>query len=109
MKRVCESLDSAQGNIKSGKLNLLPKLPRVTSDHSKNNYFWMKRVWIVIGLVSLFAVIYHAAPFIGLPDNLIIGMFILSPFLLVYMTYVILRYGKPSAYTFDERWYEDKG
>lgn len=69
----------------------------------------MTKMWIVIGLVSLFAVIYHAAPFIGLPDRVIIGMFILSPFLVVYMAYVILKYGKPSSHTFDERWYEDRG
>ncbi|MBW7914575.1 MAG: hypothetical protein H3C54_12970 [Taibaiella sp.] len=69
----------------------------------------MTKMWIVVSLVTLFAVVYHAAPFIGLPDNLIIGMFILSPFLVVYMAYVILKYGKPSAHTFDERWYEDRG
>ena len=69
----------------------------------------MKRVWIVVSLVTLFAVIYHAAPFIGLPDKLIIAMFVLSHFLVVYMAYVILKYGKPSAYTFDKRWYEDRG
>ncbi len=68
----------------------------------------MQKMWVVIGLVSLFAVVYHAAPFIGLPDGVIIGMFILSPFLVVYMAYVILKYGKPSTYTFDERWYEDR-
>lgn len=39
----------------------------------------------------------------GSPDNLVIDMFILSPFLVVYMAYVILRYGKPSSYIFDER------
>ena len=69
----------------------------------------MTKMWIVVSFVSLFAVVYHAAPFIGLPVGVIIGMFILSPFLVVYMAYVILRYGKPSAYTFDERWYDDRG
>jgi len=34
-------------------------------------------------------------------------MFFLSPFLVLYMGYVILKYGKPSGSTFDERFYDD--
>jgi hypothetical protein len=34
-------------------------------------------------------------------------MFILSPFVVIYMAYVILKYGKPSKHTFEERFYED--
>lgn len=68
----------------------------------------MKKMWVVITLVTLFAVFYHMSPFIGVSDNAIIVMFILSPFLVLYMAYVILKYGKPSRYTFDERLYEDR-
>lgn len=67
----------------------------------------MKKVRIVITLVTLFAVLYNISPFIGVPGNAIIAMFILSPFLVIYMAYIILKYGKPSGHTFDERFYED--
>ena len=67
----------------------------------------MKRVRIVIVLVSLFAVIYHASPFLAFTEGLIISMFLVSPFLVIYMAYTILKYGKPSAYTFDEKFYDD--
>lgn len=84
MKRVDRSPDFAHRNMK------------------------VKKVPVVITLVTLFAVVYHMSPFIGVPDNAIIIMFILSPFLVLYMAYVILKYGTPSKYTFDDRFYEDK-
>lgn len=70
--------------------------------------FRIRKVPVVITLVPLFAVLYHMSPFIGVPDMAIIIMFILSPFLVLFMAYVILKYGKPSKYAFDERFYEDK-
>lgn len=69
---------------------------------------YTKKVPVVITLVTMFAVFYHMSPFTGIPDRAIIIMFILSPFLVLYMAYVILKYGTPSKYTFDERFYEDK-
>lgn len=67
----------------------------------------MKKVSIVITLVTLFAVFYQLSPYAGIPDKCIMGMFIASRFLVLYMAYVILKYGKPSGYTFDERFYDD--
>ncbi len=67
----------------------------------------MKRVPVVITLVTLFAAIYHLGPYMGLPDTAIFTMFLISPFLVLYMAYVILKHGKPSGHTFDERYYED--
>lgn len=43
----------------------------------------------------------------GIPDEFIIAMFILSPIVVIYMAYVILKYGKPSDHTFEERFYDD--
>jgi len=40
-------------------------------------------------------------------DNIIIGMFLLSPFMVISMVYVILKFGEPSKHTFDERFYDD--
>ena len=39
--------------------------------------------------------------------NMLLLMFILSPFMVIAMLYVILKYGKPSRYTFDEIFYDD--
>lgn len=43
----------------------------------------------------------------GVPDEAIIAMFILAPFIVIYMVFVVLKYGKPSKFTFEERFYED--
>jgi hypothetical protein len=67
----------------------------------------MKRPAIVITLATLYLLFFKASPYIGLPDEAIIAMFILAPFILIYMAYVILKYGKPSGHTFEERFYDD--
>ena len=67
----------------------------------------MKKVAAVILFVTLFAIFYILAPFIGVSEKLVFGMLLISPFFVVYMAYVILKHGKPSAYTFDDRYYED--
>jgi hypothetical protein len=67
----------------------------------------MKKVKIVVLLVTLFVVVYHASPFVGVPQSVTVFMFILSPSLTIYMAYTILKYGKPSGKTFDETFYED--
>jgi hypothetical protein len=68
----------------------------------------MKKVWIVIFLVTLFAVFYNISPFIGVPDKAIIAMFFISPAAVLFMVYVILKYGEPSGATFDEKFYDDR-
>ena len=67
----------------------------------------MKDLKHVIGLASLFVVVYHSAPFIGIPAEVIALMFVLSPFVVLWMVYSILKHGKPSGHTFDERFYDD--
>lgn len=57
----------------------------------------MKDLKHVIGLVSLFVVVYHSAPFIGIPAEVIALMFVLSPFVVLWMVYSILKHGKPSG------------
>jgi hypothetical protein len=34
-------------------------------------------------------------------------LFIFSPFIVLWMVFSILKYGEPSKYTFDERFYDD--
>ena len=67
----------------------------------------MKKTVIVIILATLYVLLFHSSPLIGIPDEFIIAMFILSPIVVIYMAYVILKYGKPSGHTFEERFYED--
>ncbi|GAO44171.1 hypothetical protein [Flavihumibacter petaseus] len=67
----------------------------------------MKKVAITTTLVTLYLVFFQLTPFIGFSPAAISWMFIASPFLIIGMVYVILKYGKPSRYTFDERFYDD--
>jgi hypothetical protein len=67
----------------------------------------MKKPAIVITLATLYVLLFHSSPLIGIPDEFIIAMFILSPVVVIYMVYVILKYGKPSGHTFEERFYDD--
>ena len=67
----------------------------------------MKKTVIVITLATLYVLLFHSSPLMGIPDEFIIAMFILSPIVVIYMAYVILKYGKPSGHTFEERFYED--
>jgi len=67
----------------------------------------MKKVWIAITLATLYLFFYILAPYIGIPDEVIIVLLILSPFVIISMVYIILKYGKPSKYSFDERFYDD--
>lgn len=67
----------------------------------------MKKPAIVITLATLYLIIFQLSPYIGASDEAIIAMFILSPFIVIYMAYVILKYGKPSGNTFEERFYDD--
>jgi len=67
----------------------------------------MKKPAVVITFATLFVILFNASPYLGIPDEVIIAMFILSPVVVIYMVYVILKYGKPSQHTFEERFYDD--
>ena len=67
----------------------------------------MKKPAVIIALATLYLIIFQLSPYIGASEEAIIAMFILSPFIVIYMAYVILKYGKPSGHTFEERFYDD--
>jgi len=69
----------------------------------------MKRPAVIIFLATLYLLFFHASPILDVPNWAIIALFILSPIVVIYMVYVILKYGKPSKYTFEERFNEDHG
>ncbi len=67
----------------------------------------MKNPGFVIALVTAYLVFFVASPYLGVPGNIIIFMFAFSPVMVLYMVYVVLRYGKASGNTFEERFYDD--
>lgn len=67
----------------------------------------MKNLPVVITIVTLYAVFFQLAPFTGLSDGIIFGLFAFSPFPVIYLAYIMLKFGKPSAHTFDEKFYDD--
>jgi hypothetical protein len=67
----------------------------------------MKHTGIVIMTATIYAIIFNASPFIGIPEEITFTMFVFSPFVLIYLAYVVLKHGKPSGNTFEERWYDD--
>ena len=67
----------------------------------------MKKPGIVILAVTLYAIIYNASPLMGFTQGIILFMFALSPFLVIYMAYVVLKHGKPPGHTFEEKFYDD--
>ena len=67
----------------------------------------MKRSVLVITLATLYVLLFRSSPLMGIPDEFIIAMFILSPIVLIYRVYVVLKYRNPSGHAFEERFYED--
>lgn len=67
----------------------------------------MKRPAVIIFLATLYLLFFHASPILDIPNWVIIALFILSPLVVISLAYVILKYGKPSKHTFEERFYED--
>ena len=67
----------------------------------------MARIKIPVIGVTLFMVIYNLLPFFGVHSNLIIALFIVSPFAVIWMVYAVLKNGTPSQKTWDEHFYED--
>lgn len=68
----------------------------------------MKKLPIVIGAATANAAFYQISPFVGVPVGLVVVMFLLMHFIVLYMAYVILKYGTPSSSTFEEKFYEDR-
>lgn len=64
------------------------------------------KVATIITVVILFAIFYQVAPSLGVGYKYMVAMFFAAPLLLLYMVYAILKYGKASGHTFDERYYD---
>jgi len=67
----------------------------------------MKKEHIAVSFVTLYLLLFQSAPYIGIPGDIIFIMFFLSPFLVIGMVYIVLKYGEPSKNTFEEKFYDD--
>ena len=61
----------------------------------------MRNVTAVVSFVTLCALLYQSAILM----SLILSLFALSPFLVIYMVYVVLKYGSPVPDTFEDKFY----
>jgi len=67
----------------------------------------MKHIETPVILATGYMIIYNLLPFWGYSDDLIIALFIFSPFVLVWLAITILKKGEPSNKEWDEFFYED--
>jgi hypothetical protein len=67
----------------------------------------MKKVNLAIITSTVYLAFFQAAIFLGLNDSVIFGLLLVSPVIIFSLVYVILKHGKPSPYTFEERFYDD--
>jgi hypothetical protein len=71
----------------------------------------LKNPGFIVGFVSLYLVVYTVMFQAGGDINILMTMFILSPFLVIWMVYVVLKYGKYKGRELkeDEEWgYSDR-
>jgi ABC-type Na+ efflux pump permease subunit len=67
----------------------------------------MKGIRFPVLFVTIFLFVYVAFAYFSL-DAIVMTMFSISPFLVIWMVYRVLKYGKPSGRTFSEHFYDDE-
>jgi hypothetical protein len=67
----------------------------------------MKKPKIAIAIATVYLLIFQVVLHTDVSLTIIFGMLSVSPFFILYMVYAVLKYGKPSQYTFEERFYDD--
>lgn len=67
----------------------------------------MRSPMLSICIVTVYLLVYAAMATFGDSYDLAMLMFIFSPFLVIWMVYNVLKYGKHSGKTFNEYFYED--
>lgn len=68
----------------------------------------MKNIRLPVCLVTICLILYTALHSSGAPLSVLMPMFVLSPFLVIWMVYRVLKDGEPSGKTFDEAFYDDQ-
>ncbi len=67
---------------------------------------FMKGIWFPVIFVTAFLAVYVVLSYFSFA-GIVSTMFVISPFLIVWMVYRVLKYGKPSGRTFSEYFYDD--
>ncbi|MEO8413239.1 MAG: hypothetical protein ABI472_06250 [Ginsengibacter sp.] len=67
----------------------------------------MKKPYVAIAGVTIYLIIFQLLIQTGADIRLIFVMWSVSPVMILYMVFVILKYGEPSKYDFGERFYDD--
>jgi hypothetical protein len=68
---------------------------------------FMKGLWLPISFVTIFLVVYTILAYTSGYGSAVMLMFVLSPFLVIWMVYRVLRDGKPSGRAFNDYFYDD--
>ncbi|HSI77301.1 MAG TPA: hypothetical protein VK957_15485 [Lunatimonas sp.] len=68
----------------------------------------MKNYLFPVFATTGFLIIYLTVLFINLNTGLILFLFSISPIAMIWMVYSVLTADADSAYTFEDRWYEDQ-
>ncbi|HLO81651.1 MAG TPA: hypothetical protein VK166_11860 [Chitinophagaceae bacterium] len=66
----------------------------------------MKGIWFPVMFVTAFLTVYVVLSFLSF-DRIVATMFFISPFLVIWMVYRVLKDGKPSGRNFSEYFYDD--
>jgi len=67
----------------------------------------MKKELLAIIAGTLYLIMFHLSPYMGISYVMINIIFMCSPLVIISMVYVVLKYGKPSKHTFEDRFYDD--
>ncbi len=60
-----------------------------------------------IAIVTIYFIVFQLLVQLNLDVSVIFSMLFFAPFVILYMVYAVLKDGKPSKYTFEERFYDD--
>jgi membrane protein implicated in regulation of membrane protease activity len=67
----------------------------------------LKNTRFALWFVTIFLLVYTVGASMGMSPTVVTVMFLLSPFLVLWLVYTVLRFGTPSGRTFDEYFYDD--
>lgn len=67
----------------------------------------MKGIRLPVYVVTVYLILYTILHLAGVSLFILMPMFSVSPFLVIWMVYKVLKNGKPSSKTFEDQFYED--
>ena len=67
----------------------------------------MKKVYVAICVSTLYLIVFQLSPYMGIPLWIIITMFLMAPLVVISLVLITLKYGEPSKFKFEDRFYDD--